>query len=847
MRAASRPSRFSPGATLPARSSAAVRTAHLALVVAFGLSPIACVAGPESPADDAAAFEREVRPFFTAHCVDCHGEFVQEGEFRLDGLAATFDATNAPLWAEIAGRINGGEMPPPPAPGEDPGDRPDEASIARVTGRIAERLRETRLARMAARGPVAHYRLSREEYEHAVEDLLGVRFDAAAPGAFSDDPRWHGFARIGSQLTLAPSHVEKYLAAAEEIVDRAFPDKPPEPIAVSHDAIHMEGGLRGRREDLEAAGLADKVRVLMWPQHKLTAVHPRRLPIAGVYRGRVTLSGVRPPGGPAPHLKLYSKTVGRTLFEADVLAPEGEPVTLEFETILPAGGVTVDLTNDVPGPNNLPRSGRSSKFAFTTLDDPRSRAPWQRKLTDDDGNLLYSLLIVDRIEWEGPIVPPEAAAARLAYWPQGESPETDPAAVRSALARFAAAAWRRPATEAEVDRYVGVVEQILANGSDFRTAYKSALAAVLTSKNFLYLVEGDAGQNRATLTDWELASRLSFFLWGSGPDDALRTDAIAGRLTDPAVRRGHVRRMLADPKAARFAESFPSQWLQLDRVGEFPPDTDLYPEYDDWLEESMIRETTGFFAEALRENLPARAFLDSNWTVLNGRLARHYGIDNDRVAAGEPRPHQMVKVALAPEDRRGGVLTQASVLSLTSDGTRHRPVHRGVWLSESLLGRTPDPPPPNVDAIEPNPPDGAKLTIRRQLAAHRGNPACAGCHRQIDPLGFAFENYDAIGRWRDVEKVRSGTGDDPPADASGELPDGRAFDGPEQFKTLLAGDPDPFAAALAGKLATYALRRVLTVDDRAAIARVAAAAESQDYRLRILIEELVADDLFARR
>ena len=796
-------------------------------------------AEPETTAADPAIadFEREVRPFLGAHCVDCHGELVREGDFRLDTLAATFDEANAPLWAEIAGRINGGEMPPPDAP------RPDEASIARVASRIAGRIRETRLARLAARGPVAHYRLSREEYEYAIFDLLGVRFDAAAPGAFSDDPRWHGFARIGSQLTLAPSHVEKYLSAAEEIVDRAYPEGPPAPLAVAHDAIHLEGGLRGRRADLEAAGLADRVRTLLWPGHTLIAAHPGRIKAAGLYRGRVTLSGVRPAGGAAPHLKLFSPTVGRVLFEADVLAPEDEPVTLEFETVLPAGSIKVDLTNDVPGPHNLARSGRASTFAFTSLNDPLSRAPWQRKVTDDDGNPLYSLLIVDRVEWEGPLVPPEAEAARLAFWP----PSEEPAAVRAALGRFARAAWRRPATRAEVDRYAAVVGAIAANGDDFRVAYKSALAAVLTSKNFLYLAEGDPEEVRANLTDWELASRLSFFLWGSLPDGALRADAAAGRLIDPAARRAQVRRMLDDPRAARFAESFPSQWLQLDRVGEFPPDADLYPEYDGWLEESMLRETTGFFAEALRENLPARAFLDSNWTVLNARLARHYGIPEERVAAGEPRPHGMARVALAPADRRGGVLTQAAVLSLTSDGARHRPVHRGAWLSESVLGRTPDPPPPNVDAIEPNPPDGEKLTVRRQLAAHRGNPACAGCHRTIDPLGFAFENYDAIGRWRDVETVRSGKGPDPPADATGELPDGRRFDGPEQFKALLAEDPRPFAEALAGKLATYALRRVLTLDDRAAVAEIAAAAESHDYRLRDLIEELVASDLFARR
>lgn len=272
----------------------------------------------------------------------------------------------------------------------------------------------------------------------------------------------------------------------------------------------------------------------------------------------------------------------------------------------------------------------------------------------------------------------------------------------------------------------------------------------------------------------------------------------------------------------------------------FPPDSKLYPDYDSWLEKSMVEETTSFFAEVFQNNLSLREFLHSDWTMVNPRLARHYGLD------ALPRAG-MQRVALSEDNRRGGILTHASVLSLSSDGTRHRPVHRGVWVSESILGRIPNPPPPNVEPIEPNPVDEPKATIRMKLEAHREDASCASCHRKIDPLGLAFDNYDAIGRWRTEEYVPRGKGANPPVDASGELPDGRQFAGPEEFKQLLLDDIDQFAVAVTEKLATYALRRVLTIDDRTEIRAIAERSRADDYRLRGLVKELVRSDLFMGR
>ena len=298
--------------------------------------------------------------------------------------------------------------------------------------------------------------------------------------------------------------------------------------------------------------------------------------------------------------------------------------------------------------------------------------------------------------------------------------------------------------------------------------------------------------------------------------------------------------MLADPKIERFLTSFLQQWLQLHRVGMFQPDPNLYPEYDPWLEESMVLETTAYFAEMFKKNLPLREAVESNWTMLNSRLAIHYGLPTRKQA-------QLARVQLPSTSQRGGILTHASILSLTSDGTRHRPVHRGAWLSEAILARTPPPPPPNVDPLEPVTADQPKTTIRSQLEAHRTNRTCASCHAKIDPLGLAFDNFDAIGRWRETERIEGGTGDSPPVDASGALPNGKRFAGPAEFKKLLAENDDELAKAFLEQLATYALRRVMTVDDIQQLHAIAESAKAEEYRLQSLVRQLVMSDLFQRR
>ena len=298
--------------------------------------------------------------------------------------------------------------------------------------------------------------------------------------------------------------------------------------------------------------------------------------------------------------------------------------------------------------------------------------------------------------------------------------------------------------------------------------------------------------------------------------------------------------MLSDPKAASFATSFPRQWLQLRRVGMFPPDKILYPEYDENLEQSMVGETEAFFGEVLHRNASLREFLNSDWSMINERLAMHYGIEGIK---GD----KLVRTALTPEAHRGGLLTQASVLSLTSDGTRHRPVHRGVWMLESIIGRPAPPPPANVPALSTPAPDAKKTTVREKLEQHRADPNCNACHMKIDPLGVAFDNYDAIGRWRIVEAIKDGIGDNPKLDPSGTLNDGRSFADADGLKKILLGDVDQFAAAFTEKLATYALRRGMTFSDREELKRVVDQSKVTDYKLSSIIESLVTSPLFTKR
>jgi hypothetical protein len=572
----------------------------------------------------------------------------------------------------------------------------------------------------------------------------------------------------------------------------------------------------------------------MWPGDIFRYSISESLPAAGIYEISYTLSGLQPPGGRAPRLFVYEKALDRVLFEQDILAPEEAPITVSFRAHLPKGRPSIDVINEVPGPSNNPRSGRHGNRPFISTQD--GRIPWQMKLTDEQGLPRYPFLIMDSISFRGPIVTPAEQARRDEYMPTEEG---DMRQVQAGLTRLANRAFRRPVTQAELLAYVGIVEQELAAGESFRDAVKAGMLAILCSQNFLFVVEGDPDLQRTQLNDWEIASRLSYMLWSTMPDDELFGLAEQGLLRDKTILKQQLDRLLQDPASHRFSNSFSSQWLGLNKVGMFQPDAELYPDYDRSLEQSMVAETTLFFQHVLTHNMSLREFIDSKWTIVDARLADFYSLSQVSGTGYQ-------RVPLEPDSHRGGMLTHAAILSLTSDGTRHRPVHRGKWVAETIFGRTPPPPPANVEPIAPNPGDAPKATLRMKLESHIQDKHCAACHRNIDPLGFAFENYDAIGRWRTTENV-AGTGEPPAVDPSGQLPDGRRFQSPQEFKQLLLQDIDELNTAFIEKLATYGLRRSMSFEDRNDLASIAQISREHDYRLRDILEAFVLSDLFQKR
>ncbi|MCA9115299.1 MAG: DUF1592 domain-containing protein [Planctomycetaceae bacterium] len=796
--------------------------------------------------------------FLTKHCLRCHGPQKVERDLRIDQLSRDFQSGgDSHLWAEIVERINAGEMPPEDEP------QPTEDEIAAAVGQLDAHIRAGRAARMAARPPVAHYRLSRREYQNTVYDLLGVRYDPARPGELNADTLWHGFERIGSQLSLSPSHVERYYRAAEKVLARAFPSTPVETVKVRKSAADIRyGGGKLQQAWLDRFGIRRPLRALIFPGRMQQALRPHWFGAAGqnasgLYRARMQVSGIRPTGGQIPHLRIgkqLTEEANEGLIELDVLASEDEPEIIEFEvflempTSLDFNVIATDIIDRQKG-GHYRNALASPLYVFTHTSETRLLNPTAPKMFDAQGNGLFSSVLLDWIEWEGPIVSEAELATREGLLPPEDA---TPAVIADYLRRFAERAWRRPVAPPELSYYLRAYEEERAAGENVFAAYQVALLGVLTSRHFTYLVEGDT-ELRERLTDWELASRLSYFLWSSMPDQQLAAAAREGRLTGGGLAT-EVDRMLSDDKIIRFIEDFPRQWLQLHRLGMFPPDARLYPEYDAWLETSMHEEVVQYFGEVFRENLPIDAFLSSDWTMANPRLCEFYGLPlpGTETAAADGQQLRSAaggfqRVALRPGDHRGGLLTMGAILGLTSDGTRHRPVHRGVWISEAIFCRTPPPPPANVDPIEPNPPDSPRATIRQKLAAHAANANCAACHRSIDPLGFAFDQFDAIGQWRTHERVEKGTGDDPPVNPSGILPDGRKFADAAEFKQLLLDDRDRFLEAFVEHLCTYGLRRVLTVDDRDAIRAIVSEAKQQKYQLKDIVRAVALSDLMQRR
>ena len=786
--------------------------------------------------------DEKFEAFLTKYCVDCHGPDKEKGDLRIDTLSREFNSgVDSQHWAEVIEQINTGDMPP-----KKKKKRPTKLEIADFVGALDTRLKAGKAARMASRPAVAHYRLSRKEYQNTVYDLLGVRYDPTKPGELNEDTLWHGYERIGSELSLSPSHVSRYYNAADIVLDRALPAKAVEARKIRKTAVDL--GYRGKdnQEALKRFGIKRPLRYLLFPgsvksalsAHWLGKTGPQH---SGLYKVRIKASGIRPEGSQPVHLSIGKKTSESTvdgLIEFDITATEDKPEIYEFEVFLEMPSYlhfAVVSTKDVDRRSGgAYRHALGNTYLFTHTSETALLNPNAPQMFDDKGNGIFSTVLLDYIEWEGPLETNEEKSRRSGLVPPDKASDEE---VGKYLKRFAEKAWRRQVKLEELKVYLDSYRSEREAGEKTADAYRVAMQGVLTSRHFIYLVEGDPDV-RDHLTESELASRLSYFLWSSMPDDALLNAARNGSLKGDGLRK-EIDRMLTDSKIDRFINDFSRQWLQLHKVGMFPPNKSIYKNYDAWLETSMKNEPTEYFREMLKKNMPIDNFIESDWTMVNARLSGFYGL-------AEPKGDGYHKVSLKPEHNRGGLLTMGAVLGMTSDGTRHRPVHRGVWLSEAIFNKTPPPPPANVDPIEPTPAKGNKVTIRQKLEQHAKDANCASCHAKIDPLGFAWDNYDAIGQWRTHEKT-AGVGKDPKVDSSGVMPDGRSFKDARHFKKLILEDKGSFLKAFVEHLSTYALRRVLTWDDKEDIQAIVDEAKKNQYGLRDIVRAVAQSKLIQKR
>ena len=766
---------------------------------AVRVRPVAALALASASAF-AGTFEESVRPFLAAHCASCHGERMQMADLRLDRFDDEAEAVRHPgVWDDVLRMTRSGKMPPPGAEPPTPGE------LQALADWIASRADAMRPHRVQRAGSVTARRLNRTEYNNTVRDLLGI--DLRPADAFPVDDSGYGFDNIGDVLSVSPLLMEKYLDAAGRLARAAVWDGP-----------RLAEPTRFRIQAARDAGNA--------------AAIGRVAPFAA--DGSMRLSHLFPAAGfyefafGATDRRQRSEDNGRYL-------PEMEPPPPRLMTLAIDGRRMA--TKAVEAAQYFDRSER-----VTHRIEPGRKDLWLG-FVDFDGrpmnpNAEYSSrkLWVDYLQINGPydaepLPLPESHRAIVTCRPQAEEPWRPCA--REIVGRLARRAFRRPPSEAEMRRLTGLAEQAMRAGASFEGAVQTVVQAVLVAPEFLFRVERDPrpGATRA-VDSFELASRLSYFLWSSMPDDELLAAAEAGLADSPAAIRQQVRRMLADPRSAALAENFAGQWLQLRNLAHARPDSELFPDFDEDLRASMAQETRLFFASVAREDRSILEFLDTDFAFLNERLARHYGVGG--VEGAEFR-----RVPL-PDRRRGGLLGQASVLTVASYPTRTSPVLRGLWVLETILGQPPPPPPPDVPELEAVAGE-ADGTLREQLEAHRASEGCMSCHLVMDAIGFGLENYDAVGRWRTDDGGR-------PLDTAGALPGGRAFASPAELRLVLVDtEADSFARTLAKKLLTYALGRGVDRRDNPAVDAIVRDLRSSDYRFSALIDGIVASAPFRMR
>jgi len=751
-------------------------------------------------------FHKSVAPFLKTYCFECHGPETQEEglEFhKLTDEKSVFAARK--LWEKVHRMLESDAMPP-----RDHESRPKIEERKLVAKWIQDAIFHVDCQLVDDPGRVTIRRLNRAEYNNTIRDLVGVDFQPAKD--FPSDDVGYGFDNIGDVLTLPPLLMEKYLDAAEQIAGKA--------IDVDSAAGKTKRVAAAQMQKSGGAGDVNNsngFRALPSNGAVFATLH---FPKTGDYLLRA--EAMADQAGDSPAMMEFQIN-GKTVKAFDVTGRR-EPKTYEWKANVKAGDrrFAAAFTNDYYNPKAKRRKGR-------------------------DRNLYVKWL-----EVKGPIgvraAEPHAIHKRIVAAVPGKKKTVQQAAAE-VLSKFLRRAFRRPVADDEVKKYVGLVEYAIKHGDSYERGIQVAVQAVLVSPHFLFRVESDrdAGRMRRgapiqgrdakdpnkkrPLNDHELAVRLSYFLWSSMPDDELFRLADSGKLHRRDELERQVRRMLKDPKSQALVQNFGAQWLNLRTLDEITPDRKRFTTFNDRLRRDMRTETEMFFAAVMREDRGILDFLDARYTFLNERLAKHYGIPGVQGDAFR-------RVPLT--GNRAGILTQASILTITSNPTRTSPVKRGKWVLENIFDQPPPDPPPNVPPLDEKTIAAGNLSLRKQLEIHRANPVCASCHTTMDAIGFGLENFDAVGRWRDKDGKS-------PVDASGELPGGRKFNGPLELVAILKQRKADFAACFAKKMLTFALGRGLEYYDKCAVDQIATAAAKNDYRFSSFVLAVVNSEPFLLR
>lgn len=810
---------------------------------------------PQSPAATAAApsFEHSLQPLLNKSCLPCHNAKLKTADVDFSRFkTAESVAADPDLWEKAVEKLRTGAMPPKGIP------RPPQAEIETVAKWIEGEIARKEASAKPDPGRVTARRLNRVEYNNTVHDLLAVDFRPADD--FPQDDSGYGFDNIGDVLSLSPVLMERYLNAAEKVVQYAMngPEKM-KPTLIRHQPPKREFQLFFEPKfeyDLSGFSMTNALHVM------------HRFPVAGDYTFRVALEGRRPNGSEPVAIAFWID--GKKAQEFSIDAPsDGFGIDLfgsqsEFKLHVPSGehwlsASVMRIYEGLPpswhGPNPSKRPEPPppdiTKFMRKLKDPTPEQLEAERKKAADrmaKAKIAANRVYIHYVEVAGPYtqdaVKPVESRARIFTCGHTEGQAHTASCPRTIVSNFARRAFRRPVGDADVQPYLALYKQARQAGSNFDEAIGVALQGVLVAPDFLFRIERteaarapfrnaslspDGGKAPASMASivpidqFSLASRLSYFLWSTMPDEELMRCAERGTLRNPATLKAQVQRMLKDPRSHALAENFAGQWLELRRLESVVPDREKFPDFDNYLRMSMRQETEMFFDDMVHQDRSVLELIDGKSTFVNQKLAEFYGIPG--VTGTDFR-----RVSLEGT-KRSGILTQASVLTVSSYATRTSPVLRGKWVLENLLNAPPPPPPPNVPKLDEEA-SGTTASIREQMEAHRANPMCASCHSKMDPLGFALENFNAIGAWREKDGKF-------PIDASGKLPDGRGFNGAAGLETLFRQQPDAFVECVTDKLLTYALGRGLERYDRRTVKEISKRVAGDDYRFSSLVLEIV--------